>query len=185
MQTSYCPNCKQIVDTIREEINIPLLIILGVFTGGIGAIIYVLIYYANEPNRCVHCNSICKQNFFNEVKTPNKPLNENKRYISSNNQNMINFCPNCGGKLLQSGSSVNNYCLYCGSKLKRNNNSSIKAVGCTICHKSINDNDNTIKCSFCESSYHYSCVANWLAKYNACPMCQNQFIIPKFQELKL
>ncbi len=52
-------------------------------------------------------------------------------------------------------------------------------VSCTICHKFINFvKDKVIICPFCGSTYHYLCVAFWLSKYNACPLCQNHFLEP-------
>jgi len=52
-------------------------------------------------------------------------------------------------------------------------------VSCTICHKFINFvKDKAIICPFCGSTYHYLCVAFWLSKYNACPLCQNHFLEP-------
>ena len=53
-------------------------------------------------------------------------------------------------------------------------------VNCTICHKNIKlaEESNLIKCPFCESTYHYLCVAFWLSKYNSCPTCQNVFLDP-------
>jgi hypothetical protein len=52
-------------------------------------------------------------------------------------------------------------------------------VQCTVCHKNIDFTKNqVITCPFCGSTYHYLCVADWLSKYNSCPMCQNQFLDP-------
>ena len=52
-------------------------------------------------------------------------------------------------------------------------------VQCTVCHKFIDFSKNqVITCPFCGSTYHYLCVADWLSKYNSCPMCQNQFLDP-------
>jgi hypothetical protein len=52
-------------------------------------------------------------------------------------------------------------------------------VQCTVCHKNLNfARDKVITCPFCGSTYHYLCVAFWLSKYNACPMCQNHFLEP-------
>ncbi len=52
-------------------------------------------------------------------------------------------------------------------------------VKCTVCHEFIKfGKENIIKCPFCESTYHYLCVAFWLSKYNSCPTCQNVFLDP-------
>ena len=99
----------------------------------------------------------------------------------------INYCPNCGKRLHNSHGSEAKFCRYCGHKLRIENKSRYNKVQCTICHKYISHEDlNTIKCSYCGSQYHESCVFSWLLKYNACPMCQNVFIFPnkKIIELK-
>ncbi len=99
----------------------------------------------------------------------------------------FNYCPHCGKKLPKTNGSKANFCCYCGRKLRNENKKTYTRIQCTICHKYIsNEYINTIKCSYCGSQYHSSCVTSWLLKYNACPMCQNVFIFPdkKLIELK-
>jgi len=65
------------------------------------------------------------------------------------------------------------------NKVKVREGVSASNVQCTVCHKNINfAKDKLITCPFCASTYHYLCVADWLSKYNSCPMCQNQFLDP-------
>lgn len=65
------------------------------------------------------------------------------------------------------------------TKVKIREGVSVSNVQCTVCHKHINfAKDKLITCPFCNSTYHYLCVADWLAKYNSCPMCQNTFLDP-------
>ena len=65
------------------------------------------------------------------------------------------------------------------NKVKIRKGVSASNVQCTVCHKNINfAKDKLITCPFCGSTYHYLCVAQWLTKYNSCPMCQNQFLDP-------
>ena len=65
------------------------------------------------------------------------------------------------------------------NKVKMREGVSASNVQCTVCHKNINfAKDKLITCPFCASTYHYLCVADWLSKYNSCPMCQNQFLDP-------
>ena len=65
------------------------------------------------------------------------------------------------------------------NKVKLREGVSVSNVQCTVCHKLINfAKDKLITCPFCNSTYHYLCVADWLAKYNSCPMCQNTFLDP-------
>ncbi len=65
------------------------------------------------------------------------------------------------------------------NKAKMRAGVSASNVQCTVCHKNIDFTKNqVITCPFCGSTYHYLCVADWLSKYNSCPMCQNQFLDP-------
>ena len=65
------------------------------------------------------------------------------------------------------------------NKVKIRAGVSASNVQCTVCHKNIDFSKNqVITCPFCGSTYHYLCVADWLSKYNSCPMCQNQFLDP-------
>ena len=65
------------------------------------------------------------------------------------------------------------------NKVKIRQGVSVSNVQCTVCHKNINFvKDKLITCPFCSSTYHYLCVADWLSKYNSCPMCQNTFLDP-------
>lgn len=188
MSKKFCPKCNEIVLTKRQEIDICLLIILGIFTGGIGALIYLLIYFNHEPDRCINCNTVCTYQ-------PISPTNGSKKEINQSNflqdekeiklkKDLMNFCPNCGNKIVKSNYQNPNFCPYCGEKLIEKYQISRREIQCTICHIHINSGDETIKCSYCGSKYHYSCVAEWLSKYNSCPMCQNQFIMPKAQILR-
>jgi len=65
------------------------------------------------------------------------------------------------------------------NKVKLRQGVSISNVQCTVCHKNINFvQDKLITCVFCNSTYHYLCVAEWLSKHGSCPMCQNTFLDP-------
>jgi len=65
------------------------------------------------------------------------------------------------------------------TKVKIREGVSVSNVQCTVCHKHINfAKDKLITCPFCGSTYHYLCVADWLSRYNSCPMCQNTFLDP-------
>ncbi|MFX1451684.1 MAG: hypothetical protein ACFFCM_12615 [Promethearchaeota archaeon] len=91
-----------------------------------------------------------------------------------------NFCPYCGKKLPKSNIGKPNYCCYCGKKLSNKKDKSITKAHCTICHRIVDlHKHRIIRCSFCESLYHESCVTSWLEKYNACPMCQNVYLFPQ------
>lgn len=65
------------------------------------------------------------------------------------------------------------------SRIKLREGISTSDVQCTVCHKYINiARENIIVCPFCGSVFHYLCVAYWISKFNACPMCSNHFLDP-------
>ena len=124
MASKYCPNCKMNVLTVREDIDICLLIILAIFTACIGPLIYLAIYYDKEPNRCVHCKSICQpiSNNQNESVLNIKPSQINN-YQEAENSEKINahiaveskFCSNCGVKIGEREGLK--FCAFCGTKI--------------------------------------------------------------------
>ena len=91
-----------------------------------------------------------------------------------------NYCPWCGKRLIpKPNKNMINYCCFCGKKLRNNTEKLMREVKCTICHKNVFPRRHkSIKCSYCGSIYHATCVSSWLLKYNACPMCQNVFLFP-------
>ena len=94
-------------------------------------------------------------------------------------EKIYNYCPYCGKRLVRSSIEIPNFCTFCGKKLKNKNVKLSKKVQCTVCHQIIDPNKQiTIKCSYCDSMYHSICVTNWLQKHNACPMCQNVYLLP-------
>ncbi len=122
----YCPKCEMEVNTQREEINWVLLIILAIFTAGIGVLIYLAIYFNKPENRCIHCDSICQKTVIVHTKYSTQTVvpnvdrpNEIKIYTKtpndvSNNEgeNINHYCPNCGSK--QGNREGGHYCPYCG-----------------------------------------------------------------------
>lgn len=177
MSLGFCPKCKEEVLLKRNDLDICLLIILTIFTAGIGTIIYLIIYYSTEPKRCLKCNSLCvplslqnKQLPVNtDVKNPNSKIISHK---------IINYCPDCGTKLGNLGNEPN-YCPFCGSNLKSRKKNELKPIDCAVCHQKVDESQNSIKCAFCGTIFHYNCVSNWLLQHNACPLCQNRFVIPE------
>ena len=124
MVTSYCPKCKMNVLTTREDIDICLVIILCIFTAGIGLLIYLAIYHDKEPNRCVHCKTIVQpitneqwntssDHKSNQIESYQeiKNYNENSSLVEENSS----FCSNCGVQL--SDREGLKYCAFCGSKI--------------------------------------------------------------------
>ncbi len=124
MTTNYCPNCKMNVLTTREDPDIFLVIILCIFTAGIGLLIYLAIYYDKEPNRCVHCNTIVqhgssdqKDNSSSVISNQMESYQKIKNYKKNRSvvEENSNFCSNCGVKL--GDREGLKYCAFCGSKI--------------------------------------------------------------------
>ena len=122
MSNMYCPNCKMNVYTVREDIDIGLIIILFIFTAGIGILIYLAVYYDKKVNRCIHCKSVCKPLLIEQAPEVNEQASsEVKQYkpiikedVKSDNQDS-KFCFNCGVKLDER--EGRNFCPYCGTNI--------------------------------------------------------------------
>jgi hypothetical protein len=113
------------VYTKPNQFNIGLAIILAIFTGGIGLLIYVAVYLdKSQKPRCIHCDSICY-----EQKEENQP-SSNYQLVSSptpsqNEKNTVKpqqveenpgFCFNCGSELDNSTNAK--FCALCGTSIQ-------------------------------------------------------------------
>ena len=117
MSTMYCEKCHTNVLTKREDLDIGIIIILFIFTAGLGVLIYLVVYYDKKLNRCIHCNSICKplllEDQSNKIIEPSKET-FNYREINSTSDrdnNESKFCYNCGTKLDE---RERKFCPFCG-----------------------------------------------------------------------
>ncbi|TXT64915.1 MAG: hypothetical protein BAJALOKI3v1_150018 [Promethearchaeota archaeon] len=132
MTTGYCPHCGEVVLGKREDIDICLAIILAIFTAGIGLIIYLIIWYSKDENRCVHCNSVLRptetqfqpsqgqpyrqeptppqQNPYKMASSSTSTSNSKEEVISGGN---TKYCPFCGSDI-EPGAK---FCPNCGSKI--------------------------------------------------------------------
>ena len=117
MNTMYCEKCQSYVLTKREDLDIGVVILLFIFTAGLGVLIYLMIYYDKETNRCIHCNSICNPMILEYQKDKRIPPVEEKsekmlNYISLNTiENKSKFCYNCGTEL---DKREGRFCPFCG-----------------------------------------------------------------------
>jgi hypothetical protein len=109
--------------TAREEIDIGLIIILIIFTAGLGALIYLAIYYDKQENRCVHCKTICKPTPLEQtggnISLLESPKSVEIRPVRNNyvpiSQEPTKFCFNCGVGVDERNGLK--FCPYCGTKL--------------------------------------------------------------------
>jgi hypothetical protein len=118
---AYCPNCKQNVLLVREDINWPLAIILLCFTVGIGLVIYLIIYYSQVEDRCIHCHTqvIAKTAQYAPSPVLNTPSSQNPYQTANQNyqhsvKTKILYCPFCGEPLRDNKAQ---FCSNCGSKV--------------------------------------------------------------------
>jgi len=120
----YCPNCGQNVLLVREAINWLLAIILLIFTGGIGLIVYGIIYYNKVPSRCIHCHSQIALISTSSVQSSNQiqPIAQLGQEsdinavdsVEENKTLQQNFCSFCGEALLNKEAK---FCAHCGTKV--------------------------------------------------------------------
>ena len=112
--TGYCPRCRQEVLLTREEINWGIAILLLCFTGGIGLIIYLVIYYSKPEDRCIHCNSrvSSRVNQYQQVIEPVSPIPNQEIKLTEGEKSK--YCPYCGEQL---ESSNVRFCSNCGTKV--------------------------------------------------------------------
>ena len=118
-ETGYCPRCQQKVLLTREKIDACLAVILLIFTGGIGLIIYLAVYYNKPKSHCVHCGTKIKELQTIPYTHQSQPQIQNSlspTHINSNEQILgarPNYCAFCGEKI----DVGMNYCQNCGSKV--------------------------------------------------------------------
>ena len=123
-RVGYCPICKQNVLLVREALNWPLMIILLIFTGGIGLIIYLIIYYNKPESRCIHCQAqiSLKSEYSVQSATYVQSENQKRHYsdinsdikVKTNETSKLNYCSYCGELLLN---ELAKFCAHCGSKV--------------------------------------------------------------------
>ena len=105
-RVGYCPICKQNVMLVREAINWPLIIILLIFTAGIGLIIYLIIYYNKPESRCIHCHT--------QILLKSNNSAQSSTYVQAENQKTRHSDINAEVKAKTDDTSNNKYCSYCG-----------------------------------------------------------------------
>ncbi|MFW9951986.1 MAG: zinc-ribbon domain-containing protein [Candidatus Thorarchaeota archaeon] len=117
----YCPNCKQNVLLVREDINWPLAIILLCFTAGIGLVVYLIIYYSQAEDRCIHCHTQIMAKTAQYAPAPALKTSSSQNVYQVPQQNhqdtekvQIRYCPFCGEPLRDNKAQ---FCSNCGSKV--------------------------------------------------------------------
>ena len=97
-----------------------LAILLFCCTGGIGFIIYLIIYFSKPEDRCVFCNQPTQPYTNQEISTtkPNlygQPQPSTGTIPESGTAPPLNFCPNCGEAI----NASMKFCENCGTELKQ------------------------------------------------------------------
>ena len=117
----YCEKCRANVLTKREDLDVGIIIILFIFTAGLGVLIYLVVYYDKNPNRCIHCNSVCKPMLI-EYQSDKKLASVEEKsekmhnYISINEiKEVSKFCYNCGTELDE---RERKFCPFCGVNIE-------------------------------------------------------------------
>lgn len=122
----YCPTCKMNVYTKPNQFNIGLAIILAIFTGGIGLLIYVAVYLdKSQKPRCIHCDSICyeqkeetqsKKNPYQLVSSSSHPETEEVIVEPQKVEEKPIFCYSCGSELDRAVNAK--FCALCGTSIR-------------------------------------------------------------------
>ncbi|MBD3196016.1 MAG: hypothetical protein GF317_13240 [Candidatus Lokiarchaeota archaeon] len=122
--TGYCQKCGQRVLLTRRSLDWGLAIILLIFTAGVGLIIYIIHYYTQPENICIHCGALIENKETNQL---NDKSNINEEIIShkSTNNNPYRFQVKDDHKkkedILQHIKGVSfSYCSFCGERTDPN-----------------------------------------------------------------
>ncbi len=98
--------------------DVGLAIILFCCTGGIGFIIYLIIYFGKPEDRCVFCSQPTEP-YTGQKESSSAPdlygqsqPGTSASSVSSPNED-LNYCSNCGAKIDSSAK----YCEFCGTEL--------------------------------------------------------------------
>ncbi|MBY8986566.1 MAG: hypothetical protein KGD65_15955 [Candidatus Lokiarchaeota archaeon] len=123
MSLMYCPKCKTNVETKKEDFRVGLAIILIIFTGGFGLLIYVAIYLDKAKNRCIHCDSECNIQLVRNQSNSNYQLVSNTNQIASQKtvqvtqlvDEKVKYCFSCGVELDSRDDAK--FCRFCGTNI--------------------------------------------------------------------
>ena len=115
----YCPYCKQNVLMVREAVNWALVIVLIIFTGGIGLIVYAIVRFNKAPNHCIHCRSKIILAPTDNVKSLNQSqsatqIEQKSESVVPDGEQQHKFCSFCGEALYNRKAK---FCAHCGSKV--------------------------------------------------------------------
>jgi len=123
MSLMYCPKCKMNVETKKEDFRVGLAIILVIFTGGLGLLIYAAIYLDKAKNRCIHCQSVCVTQLVSNQSHTNYQLISSSNQVAGQKaviqtQQLVEgtkFCYSCGTELDQRDDAK--FCRFCGTNI--------------------------------------------------------------------
>ena len=122
-RVGYCPICKQDVLLVREALNWPLIIILIIFTGGIGLIVYAIVYHNKPESYCIHChtqtlmksNSNLQSSSYSQIESQKTEFSDSKTEtkVEAKETSNLNYCSFCGEPQLN---EIAKFCPHCGTK---------------------------------------------------------------------
>lgn len=125
MERGYCPHCEAIVQATRKSLDVALIILLAIFTAGIGVLIYLVIFYSNnDKNLCKECNStlqtvpkhydVSSQGALASKPNPYKLSSETDTSKTEEvKSKKTEYCPYCGISV----APTNEQCPNCNCKL--------------------------------------------------------------------
>lgn len=110
VKIKYCENCQRNVEP-EKDFNGCAFVALLLFTLGIGAVIYLIVYAFKEPDMCPYCH---RGKFLRAPREePQQPVQEIV-YVQRVQAEERHYCSNCGVKLTKDSK----YCEMCGAEIK-------------------------------------------------------------------
>ena len=110
MKVYYCKKCQKETPFEREKMNIGIIIVLAIFTGGIGIPFYIWGHHANHKKMCIYCGTPR----FNNLDSPIPMREPNNSSVVTISGNKIKYCVYCGNSIENEDTT---YCPECGEKI--------------------------------------------------------------------
>ncbi|MBY9006752.1 MAG: hypothetical protein KGD63_08345 [Candidatus Lokiarchaeota archaeon] len=110
MKVYYCKKCQKETPFEREKMNIGVIIVLAIFTGGVGIPFYIWAHHSNHKKMCIYCGTPR----FSPIETSTPSSETPKSSVMHISGNKVKYCDFCGNSIESENTT---YCPECGEKL--------------------------------------------------------------------